>query len=186
VGTIARLDEMKGIDVLLRAVVSLAGARLIVAGRGPDESVLHRLATKLGIDDRVEWVGWTEQPAEQLPRFTVFVLPSRSEGLPLSVCEAMLAGLPVVASDVGGVGEVVVDGETGVLVPPDHPDALAGAIETLLRDAALRARMGEAGRQRARTHFTASAMARSYESLYAELVTRRATSTTSSRTMSVE
>lgn len=186
VGTIARLEEIKGLDVLLRSVATLADARLIIVGRGPDETTLRRLATELGIDDRLEWVGWTDRPAEQLARFNVFVLPSRSEGLPLSICEAMVAGLPVVASDVGGVGEVVVDGETGVLVPPDNPDALAKAIETMLEDAGRRAQMGQAGQRRARAHFTASAMARSYETLYAELVTRRTTSTTSSRTMSVE
>jgi glycosyltransferase involved in cell wall biosynthesis len=168
-GTIARLDQMKGVDVLLRALAQVGDGRLIVVGSGPEADALHALAAAVGVDDRVEWTGWTERSAEQLARFDVFVLPTRVEGLALTICEAMLAGLPVIATDVGGNPEIVVHGETGILVPVDDPDALTQAITALLADVAQCARMGQAGRQRALELFTASTMARAYEALYDEV-----------------
>jgi glycosyltransferase involved in cell wall biosynthesis len=170
VGTVARLDPVKGIDVLLRAVAQLPTARLAVVGRGAEEPALRELAAALGLTDRVTWLGWSDRPRAYLPAFTVFVLASRAEGLPLSICEAMLAGLPVVATDVGSVADVVVDGETGLLVPPDDPVALAGALRRVLDDPALAARLGSAGRRRAEAELTDEAMARRYEALYAELL----------------
>jgi glycosyltransferase involved in cell wall biosynthesis len=172
-GTLARLDRMKGIDVLLRALAQVPDARLIVVGNGPDEASLHALGVAVGVADRVEWTGWMERAAEQLDRFDVFVLPTRAEGLALTICEAMLAALPVVATDVGGNPEVVVDGETGILVPVDDPDALTRAMTTLLDDEMQRTRMGRAGRRRALEEFTAPTMARAYEALYDELATTR-------------
>ena len=186
-GTIARLDPMKGIDVLVRSLPSIPGARLVVVGSGTEDASLRDLATSLGVGGRVEWAGWSEHPRSRLGDFDVFVLPSRMEGLGIVLCEAMLAGLPVVASRVGGIPEVVVDGTTGLLVPPDDPIALSDAIARLLGDAELRARMGAAGRRRAEELFTASVMARAYELLYEELVpTWRATSAMIPRTTSEE
>ena len=105
-----------------------------------------------------------------LGRTGVFVLPSRSEGLGLVAVEAMAAGRPVVASCTGGLPEVVVDGETGLLVEPEDPVALARAIRMLLADPDRAARMGAAGRQRVRERFSAERMARETAALYEELM----------------
>src|SRR5262249_49116127 len=104
--------------------------------------------------------------------FSVFCLPSRSgtESFPLSVVEAMLAGLPVVATDVGSVTEAVRDGETGLIVPVDRPEKLAAALRRLLDDPGLRREMGSRGRQRALERFTAERMASSFERLYQEIL----------------
>ena len=100
----------------------------------------------------------------------MLALPSLSESFGISAVEAMLARVPVVATDVGSVSEAVVDGETGMLVPPGDPRALAGALRVLLGDPGLRARIGERGRVLALDRFTPAAMARGYEALYAELL----------------
>jgi glycosyltransferase involved in cell wall biosynthesis len=102
-----------------------------------------------GLSDRVELLGAQGTVAELLARSGVFVLSSRSEGFPVSILEAMAAGLPVVATDVGGIAEAVVDGETGILVPAADPQALAGALEQLVADVELRRRLGAGGRARA-------------------------------------
>jgi glycosyltransferase involved in cell wall biosynthesis len=100
----------------------------------------------------------------------VLAVPSREEAFPLVILEGMLAGRPVVASAVGSIDEAVVDGSTGLLVPPDDPEALSGALATLVGDAALRERFGACGRARAVERFSVEAMARSYEALYDRLV----------------
>ena len=168
---VARLDHLKGIDVLLHALVDIDDVRVALVGSGPDEASLQELADGLGVAAKVDWLGWSDQPRALLPGFDLLVLPSRAEGLPLSICEAMLARLPVVASAVGGIPELVVDGETGVLVPPDDPESLSRALNALLDDEGRRARMGEAARERALRLFTAPVMARAYEALYAEIAT---------------
>ena len=115
-------------------------------------------------------VGWSDEPRNHLRGFDVFVLPSRFEGFPLTVIEAMLAELPVVASDVGSVREAVLDGDTGLLVAPEDPEALARAVGALLADPARRRAMGQQGRRRALERFTVEAMARRFESLYDEIL----------------
>ena len=172
IGTLARLDPIKGLDVLLHALAGLPGVAAAIVGRGPSESALRALAADLGVDDRVHFIGWSDEPRAWLAGFDVFVLPSRLEGMPLSVIEAMLAGRPVVATDVGSVSEVVVDGETGILVPPDDAAALRDALQRLLADDGGRQAMGELGLSHARHKFTAGAMARAYEALYREISPR--------------
>ncbi len=166
IGTIARLAPTKGVDVLVRAMVGVPDARLVIVGTGPEEPVIRDLARQCGVASRIEWVGWTDQPRTYLATFDVFALASRAEGLSLAICEAMLARLPVVATSVGGIPEIVADGETGLLVPLDDPEKLARALYRLTHDPSLRQRMGEAGRQRARDSFSPESMARAYEALY--------------------
>ena len=150
--TLARIGAAKGSYVLLRAFAALAGghpdARLVLAGDGPQEEA-RRVAREAGIAERVEMPGWIG-PAERdalLAAATVFALPSRVEGLPVSMLEAMAHGLPVVATLVGGVPDAIDDGVTGRLVPPDDEAALTAAIGALLDDPAGAARMGAAARQ---------------------------------------
>jgi glycosyltransferase involved in cell wall biosynthesis len=167
-----RMDDQKGVDVLLKALGLLPkGARLRLAGTGPQQDEYRRLASKLGLED-VEFLGAVER--KRLPwllgEAQVFVLPSRYENLPLGILEAMACARPVVATRVGGVGEMVEGGVEGLLVPAGDPDALAGALGRLLGDAPLRRRMGEAGRARVLARFTWDAVAAETEGFYAELL----------------
>lgn len=170
VGSVGRLDEQKGYDVLIAALPSLPGATAVLVGDGPARAELEELARRHGVADRVILTGWETDARRYLGGFDVFVLPSRYEGFPLSIVEAMLAGLPVVATDVGSVSECVLGGETGTVVPADDRERLVAAIVPLLESADLRMRMGERGRERARSLFTVDVMARSYEQLYAEIL----------------
>jgi glycosyltransferase involved in cell wall biosynthesis len=169
IGAVGRLEYQKGLDVLLRALAQLPDTTLAILGDGSERPRLEALATELGVAARVLWLGWSDDPRAHLRSFDVLALPSRFEGFPLAVVEAMLAELPVVASDVGSVAEAVLDGETGLLVPADDPAALAAALGALLADPHRRRRMGERGRAHALEHFTAEAMARQFEQLYAEI-----------------
>jgi glycosyltransferase involved in cell wall biosynthesis len=169
IGAIGRLDRQKGFDVLLRALAELPGTGLVLVGDGPERDPLQRLAGELDLAGRVEFQGWHEDARRQLTGFDVFVLPSRFEGFPLAIIEAMLARLPVVATPVGSVPESVLDGVTGRLVAPEDPGALALALRQLLADAGLRERMGAAGREHA-LNFTLGPMARAYEALYEEVL----------------
>lgn len=168
-GTIGRLDRQKGYDVLLRSVAHVPTLHLVLVGDGPERAALEALAQSLGIAERVHFEGWREDARRYLTTFDLFVLPSRFEGFPLSIVEAMLAGLPVVASDVGSVAEAVVDGVTGRLVAADDVGELTAALTDLGGEGAIRDRMGLAGRERAQG-FTAAAMARAYERVYAEVL----------------
>jgi glycosyltransferase involved in cell wall biosynthesis len=118
----------------------------------------------------VVWHGWSEGPRGYLSSLDVFALPSRFEGFPLAVLEALLARSAVVAADVGSVSEAVRDGETGLLVPPEDPTALAEAIRRVLADGELRQRLGEQGRRLVLERFTADHMTRAFESLYDEML----------------
>lgn len=169
VGSLGRLDRMKGYDLLLAALAQIPEARLVVRGEGSERAALERQARELGVADRVELPGWHPEPRTELADWDVFCLPSRSEGFPLSIVEAMLAGLPVVASRVGSVGEAVEEGRTGLLVAKDDVAGLADALRRL-RDPAMRAAMGRAGRARAAAHFTVARMAAAYCSLYDEML----------------
>jgi glycosyltransferase involved in cell wall biosynthesis len=170
VGSLGRLDSQKGFDVLLRALAELPGVAAVLVGDGPERAALETQATDARLDSRVLFAGWQDEPRRHLTTFDAFVLPSRFEGFPLSVVEAMLAGLPVVASRVGSMPEAVRDGETGLLVLPDDPHALASALRRVLDDADLRTRLGRQGRELARERFTSSAMTRSFEALYKEIL----------------
>ncbi len=181
VGVLARFDALKGLDVLLRALVELPGVTAVLVGGGPERPALDRLAVELGVRDRVRLVDWVNRAAGLLPLFDVVALPSRAEGFPLSLVEAMLAGRPVVATSVGSIPEAVEDGVSGLLVPPDDPPALAAALRRLLSDRVLAAALGAAARGRALGQFTDTAMARAFEVLYADVLRRHASSVTAPR-----
>ena len=176
IGIVAALERRKGHDVLLRALAALDGApswRCLVCGGGSQLEALQRLAADLGIASRVRFLGEQRQVADVLAALDVFVLPSRHEGLGVAVLEAMAMSLPVVASAVGGIPETVKPGETGLLVPPEDPTALAAALGELGRDVERAKRMGRAGRARVVAEFSMEAMAGRYERLY-DQVCRRA------------
>jgi glycosyltransferase involved in cell wall biosynthesis len=170
VGAIGRLHHQKGLDVLVRAVAGLAGVRLVLVGDGPERGALERLGQQLGLGDRLTITGWTDNPRSWLPALDVMALPSRFEGLPLVLLEAMHAGLPVVSTPVGSVADALVDGETGLLVPTDDVAALQAALGTLLGDPTRRSAMGAAARERARRRFSADVMAAAYEDVYDEIL----------------
>lgn len=171
IGSFGRLVPEKGIDDLLRAMTRLQTATAAIVGDGPERESLERLALELGVADRVRFVGWTDA-RRYYGAVDVVAIPSRFESFSIVAVEAMLAERPVVAFDVGGLSEVVVDGETGLLVPAGDEVALASALQRLLDDPGLRASLGREGRAVARARFTPEAMARAYEALYTEIRAR--------------
>jgi glycosyltransferase involved in cell wall biosynthesis len=168
--TVANLRREKAHEVLLRAAARLAPShpelRFVVAGDGPRAAELRALASTLGVGRQVEFLGHVDDVASLLRGADAFVLPSRSEAFPNAAIEAMAAGLPVVASAVGGLLDLVDDGRTGVLVPPDDPAALAGAIEALVLDPARASRLGAAARGEVAGRYSFDRMVRAFEDLY--------------------
>jgi glycosyltransferase involved in cell wall biosynthesis len=172
IGTIANLYPVKGHTYLLEAAAEVAKvapqAVWLLAGRGGLLRQLQDEACHLGIANKVRFLGFRDDPAALLQAMDLFVLPSLSEGLPVSVLEAMAAGRPVVATDVGGNREVIVDGRTGFLVAPGDSRALAAGMITLLADRDLADRYGAEGRARVSQQFSLERMVSAYELLYAE------------------
>jgi glycosyltransferase involved in cell wall biosynthesis len=146
--------------------------RLRVAGDGPRAQELRALAASLGVADRVALLGHREDVAMLLEEADLFVLPSRSEAFPNSVVEAMAAGLPVIASAVGGLPELVDSGRTGLLVPPDDPVALASALEALVSVPERARAMGDAARTEIARRYSFDRMVRSFEDLYLQQLHR--------------
>lgn len=170
VGSVARLDPVKRVDVLIQALARLDGVRAFVVGYGSEEQRLKGMAEELGLGERVRLVGYQQDVWPWLAACDVFALSSDWEGMPNAVLEAMGAGLPVVATAAGGTPDVVLDGVTGLLVPPGDAGALAAALERLIRDPELRRAMGAAGSHRARACFSAQAMVERTQMLYTELL----------------
>lgn len=160
-GTVSRLVGYKGIDVLLRAVSMLDGVRCAIVGDGPQRRELERLAHTLGLDDRVAFLGRQAVPEAMVKSFDVFALPTlESEHASNAIIEAMTCAKPVVATRVGGNGEIVIDGKTGLLVAPRSPADLADALRRLRDDAALRSSFGAAGRAAVEERFRVDVIAR--------------------------
>lgn len=170
VGVAARLAPVKGLDLLLAAWPAvrarMPGARLEIAGDGPLRGALEAQAAVLGIADSVAFLGWQADLAPLFARWRLLAQPSRAEGFGLSLVEAMAAGLPAVATAVGGVPDVIDDRTTGTLVPPEDASALGAAIAALLADPARCAAMGAAGRARVVERFSPEAMARGVVAVY--------------------
>lgn len=169
---VGNLYPVKGHRVLLDALGILAERepqrrwRMAIAGRGEEEGNLREQAARLGIADRLHLLGQRSDIADLLAAADLWTMPSLSEGLPLALLEAMMAGLPIVSSAVGGIPEVVRDGKEALLVPSEDPAALAGAIARLLDDAALRATLGRAAKAVAERSYHVDAMTDGYEGLY--------------------
>lgn len=169
---IGNLYRVKGHAVLLRALVELEEQggvpawHLAIAGRGEEERRLREMAVDAGIGSRVHLLGFRSDAPDVIAAGDLFVMPSLSEGLPLALVEAMATGLPIVASDVGGIPEVVEGDTEAVLVPAASPPALAAAIRSLLGDPARRAALGAAAKRRAFRDFSVATMGDAYEALY--------------------
>lgn len=170
--TIAQLRAHKGHEYLLEAAREVPNARFLFVGDGPERDRLEALSRSLGVHDRVEFLGFRSDVRELVRQCDLFVLPSLDEGLPLAVLEAMMVGKPVVATRAGGTSEAVLDGVTGIVVEPRDVAALADAVRTVLADPELAARMGAAGRVRARSRFSADAMGDAVAGVYEELLDR--------------
>ena len=170
--TVGRLVTMKGQRYLVDATPELVrrfpDVAVVVLGQGHLHAALTQQAASLGVAGAVRLPGHRPDARMLLDAADVFVLPSRHEGMPLAVLEAMDAALPVVATRVIGTAEVVVDGETGILVPPENATALAAALARLLADPGLRERYGREGRRRYRERFTAARMASDTLAVYQE------------------
>jgi glycosyltransferase involved in cell wall biosynthesis len=172
VGTLCRLEPVKGVDVLLhgflRAAASRPALRLFLGGDGPLRAALERRAAGAGASSRVAFAGAWVAPEEVLPALDLFVLASRNEGMGRALVEAMACGLPVIATDVGGVAEVLEEGRAGRLVPSGDPEAVAAAIGRLADAPDLRAAVGRRARARA-VRFGAGRMTRDLLRLYREV-----------------
>ncbi len=170
----ALVDHHKGQRVLfeaLRLTPALAQCPVLLIGAGEDEAALRREAHDL---PQVVFTGFVDNVADHLAALDLFVFPSREEGLGSVLIDAMAQGLPIVASRVGGIPELIEDGQTGLLVPPGDASALAAALTCLMADAELRARLGAAARQAAAA-YTPEAMATAYAALYHDIAQEHAT-----------
>jgi glycosyltransferase involved in cell wall biosynthesis len=174
VGVVARLQPEKGVDDFLRAAevvgAKLPHVRFVVVGDGPAGAELTALAHDLGLNTRVHFLGFRTDAPEIVRDLDVLVVPSRSEGTPLVVLEAMSAGVPIVANRVGGIPEQIRDRLEGILVPPERPELLARGVLTLLQDPLLAHKLGQAGQARARTAFDHASMVRTTLGVYREVL----------------
>lgn len=170
VGTIGNLYPVKGHTYLLKAIaivkIMFPTVRLLIAGRGRMLGKLLNESQTLGIQDHVIFLGFREDTASLLQAIDLFVLPSISEGLPLSVLEAMACGKPVIATNVGGLPEVVVDGQSGFLVSSENPESLAKRMMLLLGYKSLSDQFGRVGRARVEKEFSLGSMVQKYQGLY--------------------
>jgi glycosyltransferase involved in cell wall biosynthesis len=173
VGAVGRLDSVKDFPMLLQSFAPLAAARpavyLVIVGDGQERAALEKLRGDMAHGDRILMLGHRDDVRSLLPGFDVFVNSSISEGISLTLLEAMAACLPIVATRVGGTPEVVEDGETGLLVPPRDPEACAHAVAQLLGAPDRRARMAVAGRARVEQVFSTERMTGAYLELYRQL-----------------
>jgi sugar transferase (PEP-CTERM/EpsH1 system associated) len=181
IGTVGRMEAVKDQTTLVRAFLHLVRSnpevrgnlRLIMVGDG----TLRAESQKLFREADAEWLAWLPGERDDIPEvmrsFDLFVLPSIAEGISNTILEAMASGLPVIATNVGGNPELVLDGETGMLVPPSDPLAMSDAIHSYLKDPAKLARHGQAGRKRVEEHFSIERMVNGYLSVYDEVLAER-------------
>jgi len=177
VGFAGRLDYDKGVDILLQASKEILKknhqVNIIIIGDGVERRNLERLASNLGISSQVHFTGFRDDIPHILSTINIFVAPARRAGFELTLTEAMASGVPIVATKCGAIPEVVADGETGILVPPEDPQAIAEAVIYLLKNPRLRKKMGSAGRKRVKEMFTVERMVAQYEELYERLLAEK-------------
>lgn len=176
VGYLGRLVPVKGPGYLLEAMRELivrGDYWLLIAGEGPLRPALEEQARSLGISNRLMFLGYVEDIDRFLSALDLLVMPSLSEGLPMALLEAALRQVPIVASHVGGIPEIIENGRSGLLVPPRDSRALANAMMEVLSDEKRAERIAAAARETVVTEFAASTMARGYCSIYARLVDER-------------
>lgn len=170
IGVVANLRPVKGLDTFIRAAALIAArhenVRFVIAGEGRSRSELEALVRELHLHDRFSLPGRIDDVPRFLRRIDVAVLCSRSEGAPNVIMEYMAAGKPVVATDVGGVSEMMRHEETGLLVPPERVEALAAAVTRLLSSPALAIRLAQSGREQAFAQFGLETQSRRYEKFY--------------------
>ena len=175
---VGRLEPEKGVADLVEAMQLVAaddhGVRCVVAGSGSEHSAINQQIKRAGLEQVVRLIGFQLDVASLINAADVFVLPSLAEAFGLVLVEAMQFAKPVVATRSGGPAEIVVDGETGILIAPSRPHELAQAINKLLRDETLRQRMGLAGRERFAAQFTSRHMAAATLAVYRSVVAERA------------
>jgi glycosyltransferase involved in cell wall biosynthesis len=171
--TPARLDPVKGHAFLLEAAAQLPDVAFVLAGDGPERTALEDQADRLGIGDRVHFLGQRADIGDLLANCDLVVLPSLSEGFGLAAIEAMIAGAPVLATTAGALPEIIRDGVTGMMVPPANPSALASSIRTLLDDRILARRLAEAGRDQAQREFGAERMVERVTAVYLDVLGQR-------------
>jgi glycosyltransferase involved in cell wall biosynthesis len=168
-----RIVHQKGLDLGLRALSQLTDLdwKWYIAGDGPQLGTLQTLAKELGIADRVVFLGWQSRAdlAKWYHQSNIFLFPSRHEGMPNAVLEAMASGLPIVATRIAGSEELVLDGETGFLVPSENVDELRDALRKMLSAPELRKSMGTASRQRVEQNYSWQKVAEQYQSFLKEL-----------------
>jgi L-malate glycosyltransferase len=178
VGVVARLQPEKGVASFLRAAARVAPqfpeAHFVIAGDGPLRQELAALAEDLDLGRRVHFLGFRSDASALMKSLDVFVVPSLTEGSPLVTLEAMAAGVPVIASAVGGIPDQIRHDREGLLVPPGHTSAIGDALLALLRDPVRARRLGEAGRRRAASRFSHATMVRQIEDVYRDVLGRPA------------
>ncbi len=176
-GSVSRFDRIKRVETLLKALqllmLRVPRSVLLLVGGGGEEERIRGLVSAMGLNERVIFTGFLESPVRIYPVLDLYVATSLKEGLPLSLVEAMVAGLAIVATDVPGHRDVVVHGETGLLVPADDPASLADAISLLWSDRDQRRHMGEAGRVRASKEFPIQPMIDRTAEVYRRACRRR-------------
>jgi len=173
VGCVARLSREKGVDVLLDAAPGILdrvpGAGIVIAGDGPERRRLEAQARSPGIEGKVAFTGFREDLDPVVSLFDVAVCPSRSEAFGLVIIEMLYRGKPTIASNVGGTGEIITDGDTGVLVPPGNPEALADAVAGVLQNPDKYAVMARRGAEFVEQNFSLEKMTGKMVQIYAEL-----------------
>ena len=174
IGAAARLTRVKGIGYLIAALAliqdDVPDLRLEIAGDGPEMAKLQRSAREAGVAARVRFLGWVDDVETVMARWDIVAQPSIAEGLGIAALEAMALGMPVIASDVGGLREIMDDGITGFLVPPGDSHSLAMRISGLARDPSLRASVGEAARAHVAKNFSMEKESNAIKSAYERLL----------------
>ena len=182
-GTISRFDPVKNLPLLVEAFARVSTSdrktALLLVGDGEERAMIEELVQQFGIADKVIFTGYQTDTAAYMSSIDIFLLPSLSEGTSMTILEAMSMGVCCVVTDVGGNPEIVQAGQTGLVVPSGDLDALASAMNEVLRDASLRASLAQAGRARFNQHFELNQMVAQYQEIYQSLVGRQSRTTRS-------